>query len=45
MREALQAYAGNARGSFAEAASAFCGIAKGPGDLSTNPRYLDDFGK
>ncbi len=45
VREALQAYAQNERPSFTESASGFCGTAKGPGDLSTNPRYLDDLGR
>lgn len=32
-------------GTFFEAARAYLGMFEGPSDLSTNPRYLDDFGK
>ncbi|MFL5321593.1 MAG: CopG family transcriptional regulator [Myxococcaceae bacterium] len=45
VREALAAYRGNERPSFTEAAAQFCGAARGPGDLTTNPRYFDDYGK
>lgn len=45
VREALLAYEGDDRPSFAEAASPFLGVAHGPGDLSTNPRYMKDYGK
>jgi hypothetical protein len=45
VRQALQAYAGDELPSFSESAADFCGVAKGPGDLSTNPRYFEDFGK
>ncbi len=45
VREALQAYAGNQRLSFSEAAAEFGGSAKGPSDLSTDPRYLEDLGE
>ena len=45
VREALEAFAGSERPSFAEAAARFAGAAKGPGDLSTNPRYFEDFGR
>ena len=31
--------------SFYEAAREYIGMFEGPRDLSTNPRYLDDFGK
>ena len=44
IREALTAYAGEEAPSFSEAASAFRGAAKGPGDLSTTKRYLNRFG-
>jgi metal-responsive CopG/Arc/MetJ family transcriptional regulator len=45
IRDALEAYTGDVRPSFTESAGEFCGVAKGPGDLSTNPRHLKDFGK
>jgi predicted transcriptional regulator len=45
VREALESYAGGERASFSDAAAEFCGAAKGPGDLSTNPRYFEKFGK
>ncbi|MCH2450316.1 MAG: hypothetical protein MK198_09245 [Gracilimonas sp.] len=32
-------------GSFLEAAKDLAGIGKGPGDASTNPEYMKDFGK
>lgn len=32
-------------GSFLEAAKDVVGIGNGPGDASTNPKYMDDFGK
>ena len=45
VREALRTYAERERPSFSESAAEFCGVAKGPGDLSTNPAWLDDFGR
>ena len=49
IREALEALvAGGVRpqpGSVAEAAADLIGCVAGPGDLSTNPTYLEDFGK
>lgn len=45
VREALQAYEGGERPSFAEAAARFLGAAKGPGDLSTNPKHMKGYGK
>lgn len=45
VRDAIQTYAGDERASFSEAAAGFCGVARGPGDLSSNPRYLADLGK
>jgi predicted transcriptional regulator len=45
IREALQSYAGAERPSFSDAAAGCCGVATGPGDLSTNARYLEDFGE
>jgi predicted transcriptional regulator len=32
-------------GTMSEAAREWIGCVDGPGDLSTNPKYLDDFGK
>jgi hypothetical protein len=32
-------------GSFLEAAGNLVGCAEGPGDLSYNPKYMEDFGK
>jgi hypothetical protein len=32
-------------GSLHEAMQDFCGIFHGPSDLSTNPKYFDDFGR
>ena len=49
MREALeQMLNGEVRasqGSFLEAAQRWIGCAQGPGDLSTNPKYMEGFGK
>ena len=33
------------RGSFLEAARKWIGCVEGPGDLSTNPKYMEDFGR
>ncbi|MBX5483643.1 MAG: ribbon-helix-helix protein, CopG family [Myxococcaceae bacterium] len=44
VRDALQSYEPSESPSYTEAAVEFCGVAKGPGDLSTNPRYLDGYG-
>jgi len=32
-------------GSFYDRNKDLCGIGKGPGDASTNPKYMDGFGK
>jgi Arc/MetJ-type ribon-helix-helix transcriptional regulator len=45
VREALQAYSGEEQPSFADVAADYCGAAKGPGDLASNRRHLEDFGK
>ncbi len=45
VRDALEAVGAAVRPSFTEAAAEQCGAARGPGDLSTNPNYLDDYGK
>ncbi|MFP4174072.1 MAG: ribbon-helix-helix protein, CopG family [Candidatus Hydrogenedentota bacterium] len=49
MREALDRYLGEdkapPRGSFLEAAGDAIGCVEGPGDLSTNPKYTEDFGE
>lgn len=44
-RKALLAYEGDDRPSFADAAARFLGTAKGPGDLSTNRKYMKGYGK
>lgn len=49
VRAALQEYLNGdeaeSRGSFLEAARKWIGCVEGPGDLSTNPRYMEDFGR
>jgi predicted transcriptional regulator len=45
VREALERLSGLERLTFGEAAAEFIGAARGPGDLTTNPRYMDDYGK
>jgi len=45
VREALERLPGQETASFAESAESFAGSARGPGDLSTNPRYLKDYGE
>ena len=49
MREALERFLGEEntppRGSFLEAAGDAIGCVEGPGDLSTNPKHMEDFGK
>jgi hypothetical protein len=45
VRDALDAYGGETRPSFSEAAGQFCGAAEGPQDLATNPDRLEDFGR
>jgi predicted transcriptional regulator len=45
VREAIEAFAEDERPSFSESAAQYRGAAIGPGDLSTNRRYLEDFGK
>jgi predicted transcriptional regulator len=45
VREALEKLAGRETPSFSEAAAEFIGAAQGPGDLSTNPKYMRDYGR
>jgi hypothetical protein len=45
VRDALEAYGGETRPPFSEAAGEFCGAAVGPEDLATNPDHLEDFGR
>jgi predicted transcriptional regulator len=45
IRDALEHASEGERPSFTEAAAKHIGVASGPGDLSTNPRYLSGFGK
>jgi ribbon-helix-helix CopG family protein len=46
VREAVEKLEpGAAKGSFLELASRYCGSFRGPGDLSTNPKYLSDLGE
>lgn len=45
VREALVAYVSAASPSAVAAAADLIGAFDGPADLSTNPKYLDDFGK
>jgi Arc/MetJ-type ribon-helix-helix transcriptional regulator len=45
VREALEALRADSRRSFTALAGDLVGCVEGPGDLSTNPRYMDDFGK
>lgn len=45
VREALERMPERGRTSFAEATREFQGIVRGPGDLSTNPKYFEGFGK
>ena len=48
IREALDRFVATERaaqlGSLLEALQDFAGILEGPSDLSTNPKYLEDFG-
>lgn len=48
IREALDRFVATEQeaqpGSLLEALEDFAGICDGPGDLSTNPKYLEDFG-
>lgn len=48
-RQALEAYLNSVHvangGTFLELAADLIGSLEGPGDLSHNPSYLDDFGK
>ncbi len=48
-REALEAYLNGgkraAQGTFLELAADLIGSLEGPGDLSHNSKYMDDFGK
>ncbi len=45
VREALQRLRAGDRRSFTALAGDLVGCVEGPGDLSTNPKYMDDFGK
>ncbi|HRP08667.1 MAG TPA: ribbon-helix-helix protein, CopG family [Gemmatimonadales bacterium] len=45
VREALVAYSATRGASVTSRADAVVSPVEGPSDLSTNPRYLDDFGK
>jgi hypothetical protein len=46
VRDALSRYDAPMRGSFGELAKEHIGsVEGGPGDLATNPRHLEDFGK
>lgn len=49
VREALETYLNGGqrakRGTIAELAADLIGAVEGPGDLSHNPEYMDDFGK
>jgi len=46
LREAFSERHGSAPvGSFAERAKHLIGVASGPGDLSTNPKYMAGYGK
>jgi predicted transcriptional regulator len=45
IREALEKASAAEHPSFTEAAARYVGAASGPGDLSTNPKYMRDYGK
>lgn len=46
VRDAIERYDAPMKGSFLEAAAKYVGCLKGgPGDLTTNPKYMEDFGK
>lgn len=46
VRDALERYDAPNQGSFAEAAKKYLGVVKGgPGDLATNPKHLEGFGR
>ena len=45
VRDALTAYESDGGPTFGEAAAEFIGAAEGPGDLSTNQKYLRAYGK
>ena len=45
VREALQALTKGGRPTIGELAGDLIGSLEGPGDLSTNPKYMADFGK
>lgn len=45
VREALEAYAAGGRRSVTAAVDAVVKPVSGPADLSTNPKYMADFGK
>jgi metal-responsive CopG/Arc/MetJ family transcriptional regulator len=46
MREALEAFSkGGRKPSVTELAGDLVGSIRGPRDLATNPKYMDDFGK
>jgi hypothetical protein len=44
LEQLLRGEGGVPAGSLLEAAKPWIGCVAGPGDLSTNPKYLDDFG-
>jgi predicted transcriptional regulator len=45
VREALEAFLAARRGSIADLAGDLIGSLEGPGDLSTNPRHMDGYGR
>ncbi len=45
VREALEALRADSRHSVTALAGDLVGCVEGPGDLSTNPKYMDDFGR
>ncbi len=45
IREAIGVYRPDAKGSFGEQAADLIGCVRGPRDLSTNPKHLDDLGE
>jgi len=45
IREALEAIDADSTASFADLASAACGVVSGPRDLSTNAKHLEGYGQ
>lgn len=46
VRDALETYDAPMKGSFAELAKKYIGVVSGgPGDLSTNPKHLEGYGR